>query len=366
MGSERLPRSKTYYALHRRQSMTSSVHTTANETGNELASEPTNQQVWNCYVPPVHFGPGTVFKASELLAEQNLQNILVVTDPGIVAQPFFAELTDSLQQQGLTFSVFSAVRGNPTSVNVSDCTSAFRQQNCDAIVTIGGGSAIDVAKAVSLTANNDHSLWDFCFFEDPDNLPAVTGSHFFVPLLIIPTTAGTGSELSGSSCVITDVDTHRKRVPYHPDHFPFAVIDDPQLLAGLPQNLTAWTGMDALTHAIEAYSAPSYHPMSDGIALESIRLCARWLEKSVNNGSDLQARSEMMAASSIAAVAFSAKGLGTVHSLAHAIGALFDTHHGLANAVLLPYVLAFNRAAIEEKLTTIASLLNLPKKMALQ
>jgi len=319
-------------------------------------------EIWNCYVPPVHFGAGKIAEAGNLLLEKQLLNILLVTDPGIAAQPFFTTLTDRLRQQGIKFTVFSAVRGNPTSENVSDCSKAFWQNQCNGILTIGGGSAIDVAKAVSLTANNDHGLWDFCFFEDPENLPLVTDENFFVPLLIIPTTAGTGSELSGSSCVITDSASHRKRVPYHPQHFAFAVIDDPGLLTGLPQNLTAWTGMDALTHAIEAYCAPSYNPMCDGIALESIRLSAKWLEKSVQDGSDLQARSEMMAASSIAAVAFSSKGLGAVHSLAHAIGALFDTHHGLANAVLLPYVLAHNKSAVTEKLTTIACLLNLEDK----
>ncbi|MAD43528.1 MAG: alcohol dehydrogenase [Oceanospirillaceae bacterium] len=317
---------------------------------------------WQCYVPPVYFGPGRLDEAATLIRDRHFARVLLVTDPGIAQQTFFSRLCKSLEHNTIDYRVFSAVRGNPTSENVADCCAVFRDNDCDAIVTIGGGSAIDVAKAVSLTAANHHDLWDFCFFEDPANLPAVRGEDFFVPLLIIPTTAGTGSELSGSSCVITDCDSHRKRVPYHPEHFPFAVIDDPQLLTGLPANLSAWTGMDALTHALEAYSSPVFNPMCDGIALEAIRLCHQWLEKSVANGSDLTARSQMMAASSIAAVAFSAKGLGAVHSLAHAIGALFDTHHGLANAVVLPYMLEHNKEALADKLTTIACLLNLPEK----
>lgn len=314
---------------------------------------------WTAYVPPVHFGAGRSAETADLLKAKGLQNLLVVTDPGVRSQPFFDSFIATLDQQNVKLSLFSDIRSNPTSDSVAACAEVYLASGCEGIVAIGGGSAIDVAKAVSLTANNGISLWEFCQLENPDLLPKVEGDNFFVPLMIIPTTAGTGSELSGSFCVITDIETHRKRVAFHTEHFPFAIIDDPQLLTGLPTNLTAWTGMDALTHALEAYAAPSYNPLCDGIALEAIRLCEQWLETSFKDGQNAEARAHMMSASSIAAVAFSSKGLGAVHSMAHAVGALFDTHHGLANAVLLPYVLEHNKAVIEEKLTTVARLLDL-------
>lgn len=319
---------------------------------------------WNTYVPPVLFGAGRSSETASLLQSRKLTNILVVTDEGIRCQPFFQKIIDNLKDNNIRVIIFSDVRSNPTDINVNCCVDAYRREHCESIVAIGGGSAIDVAKAVSLTANNGISLWEFCQLEDPDQLPVVTGENFFVPLMIIPTTAGTGSELSGSFCVITDTHLRRKRVAFHTEHSPFAVIDDPTLLEGLPASLTAWTGMDALTHAIEAYSAPSYDPICDGVALEAIRLCKEWLSTSYNDGQDTQARSHMMAASSIAAVAFSSKGLGAVHSMAHAIGALFDTHHGLANAVVLPYVLEHNKGAIKDKLVTIARLLGLKDQSA--
>ena len=189
----------------------------------------------------------------------------------------------------------------------------YTASQCDCVIALGGGSAIDVAKGISLTAQNKHDLWDFCFFESPDSLTVPADNNFFVPLVIIPTTAGTGSELSGSSCVITDEAPQRKRVAYHPAHFPFAIIDDTELLVGLPANLTAWTGMDALTHALEAYCAPDFNPACDGIALEAISLCHDYLAASVADGADIEAREKVMAASSIAAIVFTSIGLGAVH-----------------------------------------------------
>lgn len=319
---------------------------------------------WQVTVPPVTFGPGAIKQTVEMLKNQGITRPMLVTDPGVRLQPFAKALIAQLNDEQCGVSVFSDIKGNPTKGNVDSGLHYFTETGCDGIVALGGGSAIDVAKAISLVAYNNHDLWLYCYFERPEDLPVNSGNRFFVPLMIIPTTAGTGSELSGSSCVINDEVSGRKRVAYHPQHFPFAVLDDPELLVGLPSNLSAWTGMDALTHAIEAYCSPEYHPMCDGVALESIRLCHDYLAQSVLEPHNINARTQMMAASSIAAVAFTAKGLGAVHSIAHALGALLDIHHGLANAVVLPYVLQFNFTEIESKLTRIANLLDLPNRTA--
>ncbi|GGF76557.1 iron-containing alcohol dehydrogenase [Alteromonas lipolytica] len=322
------------------------------------------QTTWQITVPPVAFGPGSLQQLTEIIVNAGYSKPMLVTDPGVNQLPSTESLKQQLSQAFSQLTVYHDVKGNPTRTNVDTGITQYRQAGCDCLVALGGGSAIDVAKGISLTAHNSNDLWDFCFFEDEESLPEPIGADFFVPLVIIPTTAGTGSELSGSSCVITDEAQQRKRVAYHPAHFPFAIIDDPELLLGLPASLTAWTGMDALTHALEAYCAPDFQPACDGIALEAISLCHDYLAKSVADGSDLKAREKVMAASSIAAIAFTSKGLGAVHSLAHAIGAMFDTHHGLANAVLLPYVLKFNAPAVDNKLCRLARLLDLPDASA--
>ncbi|WP_339719528.1 iron-containing alcohol dehydrogenase [uncultured Paraglaciecola sp.] len=319
---------------------------------------------WQVTVPSVLFGPGSIMQTASLLSSQNITRPLLVTDPGVLSQSFAQALIAQLKDHAFNVTVFSDIKGNPTKQNVESGLAYFKEKSCDGIVALGGGSAIDVAKAISLVAFNQNDLWLYCYFENPQHLPLVEGDNFFVPFMVIPTTAGTGSELSGSSCVINDETSQRKRVAYHPEHFPFAVIDDPQLLMGLPINLSAWTGMDALTHAIEALCAPDYHPLCDGIALESIRLCHEYLALSVGEPHNIEAKTQMMAASSIAAVAFTSKGLGAVHSIAHALGALLDIHHGLANAVVLPYVLRFNLTAIAPKLTRLACLLDLSNRTA--
>jgi alcohol dehydrogenase class IV len=319
---------------------------------------------WQITLPSVTFGPGSITKTVDLLKQQGISRPMLVTDPGVLSQAFTQALITQLKANDFTINTFSEIKGNPTKSNVDNGLITFDKTNSDSIIALGGGSAIDVAKAMSLVAFNKKDLWLFCFFEDPKNLPQVDSDNYFVPFMVIPTTAGTGSELSGSSCVITDEKRGQKRVAYHPNHFPFAVVDDPELLISLPNHLSAWTGMDALTHALEAYCAPSFHPLCDGIALEAVRLCHDYLTKSVNDSDALHAKTQMMAASSIAAVAFTSKGLGAVHSIAHALGAILDIHHGLANAVILPYVLKFNFSAIEIKLTRLANLLDLPDRTA--
>ncbi|MBU2979900.1 iron-containing alcohol dehydrogenase [Alteromonas sp. C1M14] len=319
---------------------------------------------WQVTVPDVTFGPGSVKHTLDLLKQQGLSRPMLVTDAGVLTQPFTKALIAQLEANHFLVSTFSEIKGNPTKSNVDLGVEYLQSANSDSIIALGGGSAIDVAKAMSLVARNKKDLWLFCYFEDPDTLPQLSASDDFVPMMIIPTTAGTGSELSGSSCVITDEVRGQKRVAYHPSHFPFAVIADPELLISLPKHLSAWTGMDALTHAIEAYCAPDFNPLCDGIALEAVRLCYEHLSESVNSIDLLPGRTQMMAASSIAAVAFTSKGLGAVHSIAHALGALLDIHHGLANAVVLPYVLKFNLSVIAPKLTRLANLLALPDRTA--
>ena len=313
---------------------------------------------WFVPIPPVHFGAGRVSELSGLIKERGACKPLFVTDSGLASLPIVTNVLAELAASKLTPVLFADVRSNPTLSNVHDGVQMYREQGCDMIIAFGGGSGIDVAKAISLIANNEHSLWDFCYFENPENTPEPQTGNFFVPYIAIPTTAGTGSEVSGSSCVIIDPETGTKRVPIALDHQASAVICDPELLLSLPAHISAWTGVDALTHAIEAYCVDSFNPMCDGIALEAIRLCHTWLARSVAQGDDLLARSQMMAASSSAAVAFN-KGMGSVHALAHSLGGLHDTPHGLANAVLLPYVLLHNRPAIESKMIQIARTLGL-------
>ncbi|MEG3765244.1 iron-containing alcohol dehydrogenase [Alteromonas sp. 14N.309.X.WAT.G.H12] len=319
---------------------------------------------WQVTVPNVTFGPGSVQHSADLLTHRGLSRPMLVTDPGVLCQPFTQTLIELLKENNCVVSTYSDIKGNPTKNNVDNGVVQFVEKNCDSIIALGGGSAIDVAKAMSLVARNKNNLWLYCYFEDPSTLPPINSAEDFVPLMIIPTTAGTGSELSGSSCVITDEERHQKRVAYHPQHFPFAVVADPELLKTLPKHISAWTGMDALTHAIEAYCAPGFNPLCDGIALEAVRLCHEYLADSINSDDVLPGRTQMMAASSIAAVAFTSKGLGSVHSIAHALGAMLDIHHGLANAVVLPYVLKFNISEIATKLTTLANLLALPDRTA--
>jgi alcohol dehydrogenase class IV len=251
--------------------------------------------------------------------------------------------------------LFSNIQGNPTGSNVEDGVAAFRTGNHDGVIAFGGGSALDAAKAVALMVGQSRPLWDF---EDVgDNWTRVNEAGI-VPIVAIPTTAGTGSEV-GRASVIVDETRRVKKIIFHPKMLPSIVILDPELTIGLPPHLTAATGMDALSHNLEAFCSPFYHPMAEGIAIEGIRLVQRYLPRAVADGSDIEARTQLLVAASMGATAFQ-KGLGGMHALAHPLGALYDAHHGLLNAILMPYVLEANRSAIEDRIERLARYLDIP------
>jgi alcohol dehydrogenase class IV len=280
----------------------------------------------------------------------------VVTDPGLARLPVIQRVLDLLREAGLNPGLFSELRPNPTGSNVEAGLAVFRAGGHDGVVAVGGGSGLDTGKAVAFMAGQTRPLWDF---EDVGDWWKRADPAGIRPIVAVPTTAGTGSEV-GRAGVITDEATHTKKIVFHPLMMPRTAILDPELTVGLPRHLTAATGMDALAHCLEAYCAPGWHPMAEGIAVEGMRLVLEALPRACADGSDLEARGAMLAASAMGAVAFQ-KGLGAIHSLSHPIGAVYDTHHGLTNAVVMPYVLAFNRPAIEARLVRLAAWLGLPR-----
>jgi alcohol dehydrogenase class IV len=309
---------------------------------------------WN-YPTAVRFGVGRIAELPEACRQLGFKRPLLVTDPGLAKLPMIQEAVARNQAAGLPTGLFADIRSNPVSKNVADGLAAFRTGGHDGIIAFGGGSGLDAAKAIALMVGQTRPIWEF---EDVgDNWKRVDPTGV-VPTIAVPTTAGTGSEV-GRASVITDEATHTKKIIFHPRMLPSIVIEDPALTTGLPPHVTAATGMDALAHCLEAYCAPGYHPMAEGIAVEGMRLVKNWLPVAVKDGKNLTARAHMMAAASMGATAFQ-KGLGAIHSLSHPVGAIYDTHHGLTNAVVMPYVLEFNRAAIEDKLTRLAAWLGLP------
>jgi alcohol dehydrogenase class IV len=279
---------------------------------------------------------------------------LIVTDPALAKLPMIADAMKSCTEAGLGCEVYSKLQANPVEENVSDGVAAFRAGKHDGVIAFGGGSALDTGKSVALMVGQKRPLWDFEDREDWFTRVDVKG---MAPVVAVPTTAGTGSEV-GRASVITDTSTHVKKIIFHPKMLPSIVIEDPQLTVGLPPHVTAATGMDALSHCLEAYCSPFYHPMAEGIAIEGMRLIKEWLPIAVKDGRNIEARSHMLIASSMGATAFQ-KGLGAMHSLSHPCGAHLGTHHGLTNAVVMPYVLNWNRAAIEEKMERLAAYLAL-------
>jgi len=315
-------------------------------------SSPTGN--WN-YPNSIRAGAGRIAELAQACQQLGMRAPLLVTDPQLAALPMVSDAVALCQTQGLACEVFSAIKGNPTGANVSDGLAALVAGGHDGVIAMGGGSALDAGKAVALMAAQDRPLWDF---EDiGDNWTRVNTAGM-VPVVAVPTTAGTGSEV-GRASVITDTDAQVKRIIFHPRMLPGLVILDPQLTAGLPPTLTAATGMDALSHNLEALCALGWHPMADGIALEGIRLIKEYLPLAVQDGGNLDARMHMQAASAMGATAFQ-KGLGAMHALAHPLGALYDAHHGLLNAVLMPYVVKANRTAIEPVIQRAAAYIGLP------
>lgn len=308
---------------------------------------------WN-YPTSVRFGPGRIADLAEACSALGMNRPLLVTDPGLASLQMISQAIACTEAAGLPTALFADVQGNPIGRNVADGVAAYRDGNHDGVIAFGGGSAIDAAKSIALMAGQSRPLWDF---EDVrDNWRRVDPAGI-APVVAVPTTAGTGSEV-GRASVIIDEATGTKKIIFHPGMLPQNVIADPELTVGLPPDVTAATGMDALAHCLEALCAPGFHPMADGIALEGARLVHDWLPRAYADGADLAAREHMLVASSMGATAFQ-KGLGAVHSISHPVGALYGVHHGLANAIVLPYVLRFNRDAIKAPMERLARLLGL-------
>ena len=293
---------------------------------------------------PIRYGAGRLAELCEVCAAAGLMNPLIVTDRGSRALPFIAEAGRSLKAAGLSSGLFSEVSPNPTDRDIEAGKAAFLAGGHDSVIALGGGSGMDAGKAISLVARNNHPLWDFDF----DAAPPIIAASALAPLICVPSTAGTGAETE-STAMITDTKRGIKGCVWHPRQKPLAAILDPAITVGLPANLTAWTGCDALVHAIEAYCVPVWHPMCDGIALEALKLIHQWLPRAVSTPDDLEARGAMLVGSCLAGVSF-LKGLGLVHSISHMVGARYDTHHGLTNAVLLPVVLRYNATAIADRI----------------
>lgn len=308
---------------------------------------------WN-YPTLIRFGAGRIAELPDACTTLGIRKPLLVTDPGLAALPMIANAVEWCRKAGLPCEVFSDVQANPIEANVTAGVELFRQRGYDGVIAFGGGSALDTAKAIALMVGQSRPIWDFEDREDWYTRVNVAG---MAPTVAVPTTSGTGSEV-GRASVITDVRDHTKKIIFHPKMQPALVIADPQLTLGLPPHITAAVGMDALSHNLEAYCSPFYHPMADGIAIEAMRLIRQWLPVAVKHGDDIEARSHMMIASSMGATAFQ-KGLGAMHSLSHPCSANLNTHHGLTNAVVMPYVLAWNRPALEDKMGRLAAFLGL-------
>ena len=305
---------------------------------------------WN-YPTPIWFGPGRIRDIQKACDDLNILNPLIVTDPGILKTDIIIKLNNNLKT---TAKIYSKVQGNPTGKNVKDGVDFFNNFQNDGVIAVGGGSGMDTGKGIAFMAKQTKPIWDF---EDIGDYWTRANSDVIFPIIAVPTTAGTGSE-TGRAGVFTNEKTKVKKIIFHPKMLPSTVILDPELTIPLPSNLTAYTGMDALAHCLEAYCSNLFHPLSQGIALEGISIIKKYLQKSFSNGDDIEARGNMLAASSMGSIAFQ-KGLGAIHSLSHPVGALYNTHHGLTNAVFMPYVLKKNRNAIEDKLIALSRYIEL-------
>ncbi|QDZ03087.1 iron-containing alcohol dehydrogenase [Nitratireductor mangrovi] len=298
----------------------------------------------------VRFGCGRIAELPDALAIAGIGKPLFVTDPGLAKLPVVADTLAILDKAGIAHGVFAEVKPNPVESNLASGVDMFRKGGHDGVIAFGGGSALDLGKLIAFQARQTRPVWDF---EDIGDWWTRADATAIAPIVAVPTTAGTGSEV-GRAGVLTNEATHTKKVIFHPKMLPAVVIADPELTVGMPPFITAGTGMDALAHCLEAYCAPGYHPMADGIAAEGVRLVLENLPKAFADGKDIGARASMMSAAAMGATAFQ-KGLGAIHSLSHPIGALYDTHHGMTNAVFMPYVLAANRNAIADRIERLAA-----------
>ena len=309
---------------------------------------------WNFPVP-IAYGPGRLAEMGQRCVGLGVRNPLIVTDRGSRELVFIARLVDVLSEAGLRSAVFSGISPNPIDSEISFGRAAFLAGSHDAIIAIGGGSAMDGAKAICLTANNEIDLWDFEFEQAS---PLISHENRFPILITIPTTAGTGAETE-STAMVTHTEKAMKFCVWHSELKPSLALLDPELTIGLPANLTAWTGADAMVHAIEAFLVPGFHPLCDAMALEALSLIGRWLPVAVAEPTNITARGGMHVGSCLAGISF-LKGLGLVHAISHMVGAEFNTHHGNTNAILLPVVLRFNLPGMEEKVRRMAEAMELP------
>jgi alcohol dehydrogenase len=308
---------------------------------------------WN-YPTSVRFGAGRVAELAKICANVGIKRPLLVTDPFLATQPMTLKALAALKEAGLGADMFSQVKPNPVESNVYAGLEVLKAGQHDGVVAFGGGSALDAGKVIAFMAGQTRPMWDF---EDVGDWWTRADPAGIAPVIAVPTTAGTGSEV-GRAGVITQEATHTKKVIFHPGMMPKVTLCDPELTVGMPPKITAGTGMDALAHCLEAYSSTFYHPMGDGIAVEGMRLVHENLETAYRDGTNIEARGHMMSAAAMGATAFQ-KGLGAIHALSHPVGALYDTHHGLTNAVFMPYVLVYNRAAIEPKIERLAAYLGM-------
>ncbi|RVU37799.1 iron-containing alcohol dehydrogenase [Hwanghaeella grinnelliae] len=311
------------------------------------------QANWS-YPTTIWFGAGRIEGLPEACRSAGMERPLLVTDAGLADLPITTQTLDILDKAGMGRGMFSGVDSNPTDKNLAAGIEVFKAGGHDGVIAFGGGSALDVGKLIAFQADQVRPVWDF---EDIGDWWTRANAEVIWPIIAVPTTSGTGSEV-GRAGVVTNTEAEVKKVIFHPKMLPAIVISDPELTVGLPPHITAGTGMDAFVHNLEAYCAPTYHPMSEGIAVEGMRLVKEYLPRAYAKGDDIEARGHMMSAAAMGAVAFQ-KGLGGVHSLSHPAGVLYHTHHGLTNAVYLPYVLAFNRPAIEGKIERLSAWLGI-------
>jgi len=306
------------------------------------------------YPTAVRFGAGRISEIADACKSAGISKPLLVTDKGLASMDITTKTLDLLNAAGMENGMFSEVDPNPNDQNAIAGIEVYREGGYDGVIAFGGGSGLDLAKVIAFMAGQTRPLWDF---EDVGDWWTRADPDAIAPVIAVPTTAGTGSEV-GRASVITNSETHEKKIIFHPKMLPVVVICDPELTVGMPKFITAGTGLDAFAHCVEAYSSPHYHPMSQGIALEGMRLVKEYLPRAYEDGSDLEARAHMMSAAAMGSTAFQ-KGLGAIHALSHPIGAVHHTHHGTTNAVCMPAVLQFNRSAIATRFDAVAGYLGI-------
>ncbi|SEW32038.1 Alcohol dehydrogenase, class IV [Aliiroseovarius sediminilitoris] len=306
------------------------------------------------YPTAIKFGAGRIKELPEACAQAGIKRPLLVTDKGLADLPITKNTLDIMDAAGLGSGLFSEVDPNPNEANLVAGVEAFKAGAHDGVIAFGGGSGLDLGKMVAFMAGQTRPIWDF---EDIGDWWTRADAGAIAPIVAVPTTAGTGSEV-GRASVITNADTHEKKIIFHPKVLPSVVICDPELTVGMPKFITAGTGLDAFAHCVEAYSSPHYHPMSQGIALEGMKLVIDNLPRAYADGTDIEARSHMMSAAAMGATAFQ-KGLGAIHALSHPIGAMYHTHHGTTNAICMPAVLRFNAPAIKDRFDLAAGYLGI-------